>query len=206
MNLIERTPQIPIRGKGEDPVWGIGENPIRGKGEDPVWAKGVNDESGSAATEFILIALPLFVPALLFFLSLSQASRAEMEASMLAREALQTFVTSSNDNEGHLRLKLLLSEYSKISAPRIGRKAGDSIEGEARSNNHEIQYSINCSANPCIQPGSAVELTLFMSIDIEAEVEGIQQAPHNAWGIGGRQIRNQRTAVASARGYVDKWS
>lgn len=190
MNLIKRTPQIPIQGKGENSLW----------------AKGLNDESGSATTEFILIALPLLVPALLFFLSLSQASRAEMEASMLAREALQTFVTSSNDNEGHQRTKLLLSEYSKISAPRIGRKVGDSIEGEAKSNIHEIQYSINCSTNPCIQPGAAVELTLFMSIDIEAEVEGIQQAPQNAWGISGRQIRNQRTAVASARGYVNKWS
>ena len=52
------------------------------------------DERGSATSEFILIALPLFVPALLFFVAISQVSRAEMEASMLAREALKAFVSS----------------------------------------------------------------------------------------------------------------
>ncbi|MEY3455274.1 MAG: hypothetical protein RLZZ92_394, partial [Actinomycetota bacterium] len=73
------------------------------------------DERGSATSEFILIALPLFIPALLFFVSISQVSRAEraeMEASMLAREALKAFVSSDNDAEAHLRTRLLLSQYS----------------------------------------------------------------------------------------------
>lgn len=156
------------------------------------------DERGSATSEFILIALPLFIPALLFFVSISQVSRAEMEASMLAREALKAFVSSDNDAEAHLRTRLLLSQYSKLTtSERKTRSSQNSLSEE---------YSISCSTYPCIQPGAQVELTLFSLIDVESEISGIEQTPGNAWGIDGNQIEKRRVAIASARGYVDKWS
>lgn len=156
------------------------------------------DERGSATSEFILIALPLFIPALLFFVSISQVSRAEMEASMLAREALKAFVSSDNDAEAHLRTRLLLSQYSKLTtSERKTRSSQNSLSEE---------YSISCSTYPCIQPGAQVELTLFSLIDVESEISGIEQTPGNAWGVNGNQIEKRRLAIASARGYVDKWS
>ena len=156
------------------------------------------DERGSATSEFILIALPLFIPALLFFVSISQVSRAEMEASMLAREALKAFVSSDNDAEAHVRTRLLLSQYSKLTtSERKTRSSQNSLSEE---------YSISCSTYPCIQPGAQVELTLFSLIDVESEISGIEQTPGNAWGIDGNQIEKRRVAIASARGYVDKWS
>jgi hypothetical protein len=156
------------------------------------------DERGSATSEFILIALPLFIPALLFFVSISQVSRAEMEASMLAREALKAFVSSDNDAEAHLRTRLLLSQYSELTtSERKTRSSQNSLSEE---------YSISCSTNPCIQPGTQVELTLFSLIDVESEISGIEQTPGNAWGVNGNQIEKRRVAIASARGYVDKWS
>ncbi|MEY2723139.1 MAG: hypothetical protein EBW33_04890 [Actinobacteria bacterium] len=156
------------------------------------------DERGSATSEFILIALPLFLPALLFFVSISQVSRAEMEASMLAREALKAFVSSDNDAEAHLRTRLLLSQYSELTAS----------ERKTRSSQNSLseRYSISCSTYPCIQPGTQVELTLFSLIDVESEISGIEQTPGNAWGVNGNQIEKRRVAIASARGYVDKWS
>ncbi|NDG09910.1 MAG: hypothetical protein EB112_04355 [Actinobacteria bacterium] len=156
------------------------------------------DERGSATSEFILIALPLFIPALLFFVSISQVSRAEMEASMLAREALKAFVSSDNDAEAHLRTRLLLSQYSELTtSERKTRSSQNSLSEE---------YSISCSTYPCIQPGAQVELTLFSLIDVESEISGIEQTPGNAWGVNGNQIEKRRVAIASARGYVDKWS
>ena len=156
------------------------------------------DERGSATSEFILIALPLFIPALLFFVSISQVSRAEMEASLLAREALKAFVSSDNDAEAHLRTRLLLSQYSKLTtSERKTRSSQNSLSEE---------YSISCSIYPCIQPGAQVELTLFSLIDVESEISGIEQTPGNAWGVNGNQIEKRRVAIASARGYVDKWS
>jgi len=156
------------------------------------------DERGSATSEFILIALPLFLPALLFFVSISQVSRAEMEASMLAREALKAFVSSDNDAEAHLRTRLLLSQYSELTAS----------ERKTRSSQNSLseKYSISCSTYPCIQPGTQVELTLFSLIDVESEISGIEQTPGNAWGVNGNQIEKRRVAIASARVYVDKWS
>lgn len=156
------------------------------------------DERGSATSEFVLIALPLFLPALLFFLSISQVSRAEMEASMLAREALKAFVSSENDAEAHLRTRLLLDQYSQLVAS--GRNTSSSF------NSLSDQYSISCSTYPCIQPGAQVELTLFSLIDVGSEISGIEQTPGNAWGVDGNQIEKRRVAIASVRGYVDKWS
>ena len=156
------------------------------------------DERGSATSEFILIALPLFVPAILFFVSISQVSRAEMEASMLAREALNAFVSSENDSEAHQRTRLLLSQYSQLGA--AGRETTSS------TNSLSDQYSISCTAYPCIQPGAQVELTLFSFVEIESEISGIESAPGGAWGAGSNQIEKRRIAIASARGYVDKWS
>jgi hypothetical protein len=156
------------------------------------------DERGSATSEFILIALPLFLPALLFFLSISQVSRAEMEASMLAREAIKAFVSSENDAEAHLRTRLLLDQYSQLVAS--GRNTSSS------GNSLSDHYSISCSSYPCIQPGAQVELTLFSFIDVESEISSIEQTPGNAWGVDGNKIEKRRIAIASARGYVDKWS
>ncbi|MEY2841448.1 MAG: hypothetical protein RLY74_589, partial [Actinomycetota bacterium] len=55
------------------------------------------DESGSATAEFVLLALPLFLPALLFFISISNSARSEMEASFLARQAVSAFTSGEND-------------------------------------------------------------------------------------------------------------
>jgi Flp pilus assembly protein TadG len=156
------------------------------------------DERGSATSEFVLIALPLILPALLFFLSISQVSRAEMEASMLAREAIKAFVSSENDAEAHLRTRLLLDQYSQLVAS--GRNTSSSF------NSLSDQYSISCSTYPCIQPGAQVQLTLFSFIDVESEISGIEQTPGNTWGVDGNQVEKRRVAIASARGYVDKWS
>lgn len=156
------------------------------------------DERGSASSEFILIALPLFIPALLFFVSISQVSRAEMEASMLAREALKAFVTGESDAEAHLRTRLLLSQYSKLSDSRTRSSSSD--------DSYSDRYSIVCSTYPCIQPGTQVELTLFSFIDVESEISSIERTPGNAWGDGEDKIETRRIAIASVRGYVDKWS
>jgi hypothetical protein len=121
-----------------------------------------------------------------------------MEASMLAREAIKAFVSSENDAEAHLRTRLLLDQYSQLVAS--GRNTSSSF------NSLSDQYSISCSTYPCIQPGAQVQLTLFSFIDVESEISGIEQTPGNTWGVDGNQVEKRRVAIASARGYVDKWS
>ena len=95
------------------------------------------EQRGSATSEFVLLALPLFVPALIFFASISQVSRAEMEGSMLAREALKAFTTGQDDREGHLRVRLLLNQYSELSTrganPGSSRESGVAINDDINS-------------------------------------------------------------------------
>ena len=92
------------------------------------------EQRGSATSEFVLLALPLFVPALIFFVSISQVSRAEMEGSMLAREALKAFTTGQDDMEGHLRVRLLLNQYGELSTR--GANLGSSRQSGVANNDN----------------------------------------------------------------------
>jgi len=155
------------------------------------------DESGSAVAEFVLLALPLFIPALLFFISLSNSINSEMESSMLAREAVTTFVSGLDDGQAHAKTRLLLNEYEKLSA-----KLSSSNPGSER-----INYLVRCEATPCITPGAAVNLTLYIDYSIDNELNAISQSP--AWSKTGdaaiSDLNGSRKAIASATAYVDKW-
>lgn len=107
----------------------------------------LGDETGSATAEFVLLALPLFIPALLFFLSLSNSANSEMEASFLARQAVSAFASGANDIEAHARVNALLIEFQRN-------------EMFDNSNAEKIEYSLRCSDFPCISRGSEVELTI----------------------------------------------
>jgi len=156
-----------------------------------------SDESGSAVAEFVLLALPLFIPALLFFISLSNSINSEMESSMLAREAVTTFVSGLDDGQAHAKTRLLLNEYEKLSA-----KLSSSNPGSER-----INYLVRCEATPCITPGAAVNLTLYIDYSIDNELNAISQSP--AWSKTGdaaiSDLNGSRKAIASATAYVDKW-
>lgn len=171
---------------------------------------GENDESGSAVAEFVLLALPLFLPALLFFIALSNSINSEMEVSMLARQSVSAFVSGENDNEAHARTRLLLNEYERLNNQVFGN-----------STSEQISYFVDCEANPCITPGARVRLTLYLNHSVEKEVNGINESP--AWANSSRiekpddhlnaqvamssttKIDGARRAIASVTAYVDKW-
>lgn len=149
------------------------------------------DECGSAVAEFVLVALPLFLPALLFFLAMNQVSRAEMEADFLAREAVQVFTSSSNDLLAHARVNKLLHEYSQLHDKRL--------DGAI------VKYSVRCSNFPCITPGGAVELEVDLEFAIDRESQGIYGSGNHYLSERDSLGATQRTAIGSARGFVDKW-
>jgi len=161
------------------------------------------DEQGSATGEFVLIALPLFLPALLFFLAMSQIARAEMETTFIAREAVRAFTTGSDDDSAHARVRSLLAEYDLS----------------------PLSYQVLCSTQPCITPGAEVELIVFEELDDVRLSEGSISSRSNFWNsksirANADPIRDEdaekssgkdaseggyRRAIASARGFVDKW-
>lgn len=142
-----------------------------------------SDESGSAIAEFVLIATPLFIPALIFFSSMQQSAKEEMTVSTLARQSLRAFITADDLSQGHQRIRFILNQYRQLE--NQGRSSNDLRPG--------FTYNISCQSQGCLKPGSLVELSLYRSFEIEVP-DSDQMARVES-----------RKAAAVARGYVDKW-
>ena len=142
-----------------------------------------SDESGSAIAEFVLIATPLFIPALIFFSSMQQSAKEEMTVSTLARQSLRAFITADNLSLGHQRIRFLLDQYQEIENKE--RASDDLLPG--------FTYNISCQSQGCLKPGSLVELSLYRSFEIEVH------------DFGKSVLDENRKAAAVVRGYVDKW-
>ncbi|MGA1459669.1 MAG: hypothetical protein ACO32K_05640 [Candidatus Nanopelagicaceae bacterium] len=142
-----------------------------------------SDESGSAIAEFVLIATPLFIPALIFFSSMQQSAKEEMTVSTLARQSLRAFITADNLSLGHQRIRFLLDQYQEIE--NKARASDDLLPG--------IAYNISCQSQGCLKPGSLVELSLYRSFEIEVH------------DFDKSVLGENRKAAAVVRGYVDKW-
>jgi hypothetical protein len=141
------------------------------------------DEQGSAIAEFVLIATPLFIPALIFFSSIQQSAKEEMTVSTLARQSLRAFITADDLSQGHQRIRFILNQYRQLESQR--RSSDDERSG--------FTYNISCQSQGCLKPGSLVELILYRSFEIEV-YDTDQMA----------RVEN-RKAAAVVRGYVDKW-
>ncbi len=149
--------------------------------DDEGSANSERDDEGSAVVEFVLIAAPLFIPALIFFLALHNAARTEIDLSNVARPSLRAFVTAENLSEGHERVKFVLDQFVALEAS----------DNSSKSSNQRFTYNISCGAEKCLTPGTLVRIELFRALN------------DDVLGIGA--VNRNRKAVAVAQGYVDKW-
>jgi Flp pilus assembly protein TadG len=115
----------------------------------PQLAKTIKDESGSASVEFVLLALPLFIPIFIFLNQFSSLSSQEMALQTLARESVRAFIESSSDQSGGA----LVNQVITLGGARLG------LEPEEIS---EIKSEITCSTRPCHLPNGRVRITLTM--------------------------------------------
>lgn len=106
-------------------------------------SKQLSEERGSAIAEFVLMALPLLLPATLFFVAMNQSATVKMNTSLMARQAIAAFTTGEDDLQAHARVQTLIDEYKRID-PAIT----------------SVDYRVACQTYPCITPGAAVELLL----------------------------------------------
>ncbi|MFM1909948.1 MAG: hypothetical protein RLZZ545_646 [Actinomycetota bacterium] len=104
------------------------------------------DQRGSASIEFVLLAIPLFIPLLLYMNAFSQASDDQERLRTLARESVRAFVTSANDDVAFEVAHSVLLEGGQL----LGFEDPES----------EIRTDISCSTRPCISPDSKIVLTL----------------------------------------------
>jgi hypothetical protein len=127
-------------------------------------------EEGSASVEFVLLALPLFIPIFIFLGQFSAISSHEMVMQTLARESLRSYIESSNDESG----AALIREVIEVGGKNLGL-----TKQEIRA----IDVDLKCSKNPCHQPNGRVRITLTMdeSATYGRTVDSAAQAYFSPW-------------------------
>lgn len=108
-------------------------------------------ESGSASVEFVALAIPLFVPILIFINNFSELSSSEILARNLVRESLRAYVTSDNP---------LFADFRAEETLRIAARESGLSQDQISSMN----LSFSCSQSPCLSPGGRVQASLKMRL------------------------------------------
>jgi len=111
------------------------------------WLQGLRDESGSAIIEFLVVALPLFVPLVWFITSVTGIGVSSYDASEYARNLLRVYITSPSAELLQSRVDAVTQEYKQYFYPR-----DKLIEFP--------QYSIICAQTPCLTPGRKITVTV----------------------------------------------
>jgi hypothetical protein len=111
--------------------------------------KRIRSEDGSAVVEFVLLALPLFIPIIIFMSSFADLSDKELIARTIARESLRGFVLSHGDISAYSTAHKIATEGAKI----LGLDS-DEISSMA--------IDIRCEKWPCITPRNRISLTVIL--------------------------------------------
>jgi hypothetical protein len=129
----------------------------------------IRSEDGSAIVEFVLLALPLFLPIILFMGSFADVSDKEAIARTLARESIRGFVLSHGD----------ISAYS--SAHQIATQGALAL-GLDENEISSMNISIKCFSWPCITPRNRISLTVtFRSDQGHREIKATAEELLSPW-------------------------
>ena len=111
--------------------------------------KRLKDESGSAVLEFVALALPLFVPVIIFLSQFATSSNDEFIVRTLARETVRAYILSSND---------LVATYNAQKTMEIGARE----IGLDPKRLGDLELAIDCAGIFCISPENKVEVTITL--------------------------------------------
>ncbi|MCX6450845.1 MAG: hypothetical protein NTZ31_03970 [Actinobacteria bacterium] len=109
----------------------------------------VDDENGSAIVEFIMLAIPLFIPLAFYLTSISQISTLEYDARNYVRQVARVYVTSPSQEDVAARI----SELNQVFFENNFRR--DNILANP-------ELTIQCSDNPCLTPGGDVSVNAIL--------------------------------------------
>ncbi|MCX6455753.1 MAG: hypothetical protein NT057_05815 [Actinobacteria bacterium] len=107
----------------------------------------VENEEGSAIVEFVILALPLFIPLAIYLTTVSQTSQIQFDARNYARQVARVYVTSPSQNLVADRISVVTQTFA------------DSIFLKDKI---AIPPAINiwCSRTPCLTPGGKIQVSV----------------------------------------------
>jgi hypothetical protein len=132
--------------------------------------RAVQRDEGSASVEFVVLALPLFIPVFIFLGQFATVSSHEMVLQTLTRESLRSFIESSSDESGEALIRQVIE---------VG---GESL-GLSQEEIRAIDVEMKCSKSPCHLPNGRVRITLRMdpSVSHGRTIEAAAQEYFSPW-------------------------
>jgi Flp pilus assembly protein TadG len=109
----------------------------------------LRDESGSAVVEFVALALPLFVPVIIFLSQFASLSNDEFIVRTLARESVRAYILSANDLSATINARNTI----ETGARELGLK-DERIK--------DLNFTVDCAGLLCITPDNKVEITITL--------------------------------------------
>jgi Flp pilus assembly protein TadG len=110
----------------------------------------IKSEEGSAIIEFVIYALPLFVPLIIYLTAINQSAQIQYEARNFARQIARAYVTSPNQ------------EFTETRISAVKKVFIDSTFATNRIDSNP-RIEISCSLNPCLLPNGKVSITVYLT-------------------------------------------
>ena len=107
-------------------------------------------DSGSASVEFVILAIPLFLPIFIYLTQFADLSNSEIESRSLVRQIVRAYVSTQSLDDARSRAEIVMN----YGAGRLGF---------SQSEISAMRLTFSCSANPCLTPGARVRGNLILS-------------------------------------------
>jgi hypothetical protein len=131
--------------------------------------KKLRDESGSAIVEFVVLAIPLFIPIFIYLNSFASVSGNESVVRVLAREGVRAYVASDNDYVG----RAVSGQVISLIAKNLGL-SDDEI--------NSLVVNYECSRLPCLSANSRIRLTIsYVDAQSHRKIEASAQENISPW-------------------------
>ena len=110
----------------------------------------IRGEEGSAIIEFVIYALPLFIPLIIYLTAVNQSAQIQYEARNFSRQLARAYVTSPSAEITGARIAAVKEVFVTSSF------AANKIDPDPR-------IEISCSLNPCLSPNGKVSITVYLN-------------------------------------------
>jgi len=125
----------------------------------------LNSESGSASVEFVALAIPLFIPILIYLNHFASVSVNEEIARSMAREVLRVYVISEGDSAAR--------DLSGKATQLLARQWQLS-ESETAS----LRTQLDCTHSPCLSANGRIKLTISFTDEQTGRVVSASAQEH----------------------------
>lgn len=111
----------------------------------------ITNDAGSASVEFVILAIPLFLPIFIYLTQFAELSNSEIKARSLVRQIVRAYVASESLDDARSRANVVLN----YGAGRMGFSQSDITS---------MRLTFSCSADPCLTPGARVRGNLTLTL------------------------------------------